>query len=400
MGRHEAAPTRRRRRWPRRLLFGVLALVVLFYAGGGWYFSSVIDQRALDGAERRASLDPEYDVVVTSAADGQVTIARGSEWPDELTTPGLWGLRWDGGYGQLGDIVASGEGDQVTRELTVIDGSPPAAGSPAEVDPRAYPSIESTGLRSKDLSVPGPLGDYPAWFVNGKDLPLVIVVHGNSMSRLDNVRLLPALHRAGFPTLSITYRNDEGAPEDPSGKLRYGLTEWEDLEAAVRFAEGHTSRGVFLMGDSMGGGVIASFLQRSDLARLVDAVVLDAPMLDFSSTVDDNASREPLVGSVKLPSSLTYVAKQLAAWRFGVDWDQLNYLADTSRYDVPFLVFHGEQDTTVPISTSEAFAQARPDIVTLARCPGVDHIECWNLDPGAYERQMLRFLRDAVPPAA
>ena len=34
--------------------------------------------------------------------------------------------------------------------------------------------------------------------------------------------------------------------------------------------------------------------------------------------------------------------------RFDVDWPALDYLEDTSRYDVDFLVFHGTADTTVP----------------------------------------------------
>ena len=125
-----------------------------------------------------------------------------------------------------------------------------------------------------------------------------------------------------------TYRNDTGAPEDPSGKLRYGLTEWRDLEAAVQYALDSGATDVVLAGYSMGGGVIMAFLQRSKLRDDVRAVILDAPMLDFSATVDDNASREEDVPGVPLPSSLTAVAKQIAAWRFGVEWDQLNYLAN------------------------------------------------------------------------
>ena len=31
----------------------------------------------------------------------------------------------------------------------------------------------------------------------------------------------------------FTYRNDPGAPEDPSGQLHYGATEWRDVEAAA-----------------------------------------------------------------------------------------------------------------------------------------------------------------------
>ena len=149
----------------------------------------------------------------------------------------------------------------------------------------------------------------------------VIVVHGNSLSAADGLRMVPILTGAGYPTLVATYRNDPGAPADPSGKLRYGLTEWEDLEAMVRYALDEGSDGVVLDGYSMGGAVIMAFLQRSELADQVRAVILDAPMLDFSETVDDNASREEIAPGVPLPSSLTDVAKWIAAKRFDVDWD-------------------------------------------------------------------------------
>src|SRR4029450_4095664 len=97
------------------------------------------------------------------------------------------------------------------------------------------------------------------------------------------------------------------------------------------------------------------------------------------------ASRETLIGPIELPPSLTFAAKQIAGLRYGVNWDELNYLADAEKLEAPFLVFHGEQDQTVPISTSVAFAKERSDIVTLVRCPDADHIECWNLDPSAVD---------------
>ena len=74
------------------------------------------------------------------------------------------------------------------------------------------------GLEVDDVQIDGTTRGVPG-VVRGRrpDASWVIVVHGNSMSRLDNVRWLPALHEAGYPTLTITYRNDGGAPEDPSG---------------------------------------------------------------------------------------------------------------------------------------------------------------------------------------
>jgi pimeloyl-ACP methyl ester carboxylesterase len=206
----------------------------------------------------------------------------------------------------------------------------------------------------------------------------------------------PPFENAGYPTLTITYRNDAGAPEDPSGLLRYGLTEWKNLEAAVEYAIERGSAGVVLMGVSMGAGVIAAFLQRSDLAEEVRALVLDAPMLDFSQTIDDNASRErlPVIGT-PLPPGLTAMAKMIARVRWGIEWSDLDYLDDPSIFSMPILVFHGTRDETVPIATSDELKRLVPE-TQLVRCPGAGHIECWNLDQQAYESKMISFLDDAT----
>ena len=104
----------------------------------------------------------------------------------------------------------------------------------------------------------------------------------------------------------------------------------------VRYALDQGSDGVVLDGYSMGGGIVMAFLQRSELAGEVRAVILDAPMLDFSTTVDDNASREtlPVIGA-PLPSSLTAVAKWMADRRFDVDWPALDYLDDRAATRLP-----------------------------------------------------------------
>jgi pimeloyl-ACP methyl ester carboxylesterase len=375
----------------RRLLIGLSAFAVIFYLGGGFYFSNVLNEEALDGAARRASLDPVYDLVVTDVAGQRITLSPEGD-PGQLTDDGVFGLTWEGGYGQVGAILKERDGS-VEREFSLVSGSPPSKGTTAELEVRAWPDPESAGVTSVDVSVETPLGSQPAWFVPGDRDAWAIVVHGNSTSRLDGLRMVPILADLGYPTLVISYRNDAGGPADPSGRLKYGLTEWEDLEASVRYVVEQGARRVVLIGYSMGGGVVMAFLQRSDLAGLVDAVILDAPMLDFSTTVDDNASREtlPVVG-LPLPPSLTATAKWIADRRFDIGWDELDYLATPKRYRVPFLVFHGTADTTVPIATSEEFAELRPKLVTLVRCPKVEHIACWNQDPDAYAGRVNSFL--------
>jgi pimeloyl-ACP methyl ester carboxylesterase len=374
-----------------------MVAVVVPYLGGGWYFSSLIRSRALDGAERRTSMELEPTLVVRGIAGGtiELAVAEGADEPS-LGLDGLFGLRWRGGYGQVG-AVERRRGDVVARSFRLVRGNPPVVGDLAELDPRAFPDPASAGVDVIEVAFPGPLGSYPAWFVPTDGPTWVVLVHGNSMSRLDNVRLLPSLRDLGYPTLSITHRNDAGAPRDPSGLLRYGLTEWEDLEAAIRYALDRGSEGVILIGDSMGAAVIAAFLQRSELAGAVRGLVMDAPMLDLSRTVDDNASREevPLLGT-PLPPGMTALAKWLARLRFGVEWDDLDYLRDPSIYRVPILVFHGTGDLTVPITTTDRFAALVPG-ARVVRCEGADHIGCWNVDPESYEAELTKFLRSVAP---
>jgi len=110
-------------------------------------------------------------------------------------------------------------------------------------------------------------------------------------TRQETLRLLSVVHDAGFAALVITYRNDEGQPADPSGQYRYGATEWRDLEGAVQYALGQGATAVIPVGISMGGGIVASFLQHSPLASRAVGVVLDAPMLNLGSAVDYGATQ-------------------------------------------------------------------------------------------------------------
>jgi len=391
----EAKPRPRRRRL-RRLLWWLAILVVAFHVGGGWYFSGVMHERALSGEARRASRDFDPDVTVQAITEDTIVLRAidPDDPPSGLDLPGVYGLRWEGGHGTVGGVL-SAQGDDVARAFRIVTGSAPATGTRAELDFVTYLSPAEAGVDAADVTVPGPSGDLPAWFVEGSRDTWVVLVHGNSMSRLDNVRWLPALRDAGYPTLTIGYRNDEGAPEDPSGLLRYGLTEWMDLEASVTHALEHGARDVVLMGDSMGGGVIADFMERSAHEADVRALVLDAPMLNFSSTVDDNAAREPLLGPVTVPPSLTWVAKQMATIRFGVAWDELDYITPWT-VDVPTLIIHGDEDLTVPIATSREAAQRFPDTIAFHVCPGADHVECWNSDPEAMQALVTGFLSDVL----
>jgi pimeloyl-ACP methyl ester carboxylesterase len=197
--------------------------------------------------------------------------------------------------------------------------------------------------------------------------------------------------RAGLPVLDIAYRNDAGAPADPSHRYGWGATEWRDLEAAVQYARGHGAQQVVLFGSSMGGSIVASFLEHSASASLVRGIVLDAPALDFRATVDFGATQRSLPLGLPIPGVLTSTAEWIAGWRYDVDWPALDYLPGDWLH-VPALVFHGTADQTVPVSTSDAFRAAHPALVQEVRVPGAGHVASWNADPAGYSAREVAFL--------
>jgi alpha-beta hydrolase superfamily lysophospholipase len=248
------------------------------------------------------------------------------------------------------------------------------------------------GIPVQDVLVPGPLGPLPAWYFPGPGSTVVIGVHGQNGTRKDVLRVIDIVCRRGFPALAITYRNDLGAPRDPSGYLRYGHTEWSDLEAAVRWSLAQGARSVVLAGQSMGASIVAAFLKRSPLAPKVARVLLDAPMLDLRGVIDYQAGRHliPVIG--RLPAPLIRAATRIAAARFGVDWSAISYLDETTWLTVPALVTHGDDDLRVPISASLRLNELKPSLVTFEVFPGAGHLESWNTDRSRYTSLVEAFL--------
>jgi hypothetical protein len=381
------AVSRRRRRLRRILKWTAVVLLVLaLIAVGGvtWYYSDQLRQDLLVVTHD----SPEYTVDVLTVEDDRVVLER----TDDTVLEGIHGLEWPSGYGQVDEILAL-EGPHVEREFRVLQGSL-AAGDRVRMDRWAFPEDPelSHGIAFEDVTFPGELGEYPAWMIRGNEDTWVVFVHGKGATRREALRTLPVAVDLGLPSLPITYRNDEGAPASGDGRYGLGNTEWKDLEAAVDFAMDRGAGGVVLVGYSMGGAIVTTFLLRSSRADLVRGVILDAPVLDWGATVDLGGEQRGL------PQALTSMAKSLSAIRFGIDWDALEKLDEADRFDVPILLFHGDSDGRAPIHVSDEFAAARPDIVTYVRVDGAEHVGSWNVDPGRYESHVRDFLKSVALP--
>lgn len=358
----------------------VLLLVVVVLAAG-WFYSGQIEDGAL-----LVKQDPtKYEVEVAALDDGLVTL----RFPTEKALrkePGTMGLEWPGGYGRIGETIQV-DGSQAIREYTQLEGNL-AVGELVRIDKFAYPGdpARAHGIPFEEIEFTSPLGKLTAWQINGSEDTWVIFVHGRGASRGEALRMLPVVDRAGLPSLVITYRNDEGAPEDPSGYYWYGITEWQDLEAAARYALANGAADLVVVGYSMGGGIVANFLYQSPLADRVVGVILDSPMLDLGATLDLAAQNR------NLPAFLTALVKTISGFRFGIDWEALDYLPRADEISVPILLFHGGADKTVPVSTSETLAESRPDLVTYLLFEDAPHVGAWNVDSATYEAAVSEFI--------
>ncbi len=165
-----------------------------------------------------------------------------------------------------------------------------------------------------------------------------------------------------------------------------GLTELRDLQAAARYALSHGARRLVLVGYSMGGAIVAQFMERSPLARNVAGLVLDAPALSWKAILSFNATE------MGLPSFAADPVEWAIGARIDADWNNLDALAHPGDFHLPILLFHGTEDKLVPIASSDQFAKELPGWVTYYRVPHAGHTEAWNVDPGLYEQRLTAFL--------
>jgi pimeloyl-ACP methyl ester carboxylesterase len=309
------------------------------------------------------------------------------ESTEESRRPGVHGLEWQGGRAIVGPIVSEGDG-VVARRLRDVDGYL-APGMEVAFNPTVWSGDPSTalGIPSRTVAIRGELGPMPAWLVPGREPTWAIVVHGINSTPQTGLRVVPALHRAGLPTLLITYREDLGAPASPDGFHHMGSTEWRDLAAATRFALAHGAKQLILVGYSMGGAIVTQFMERSALAPKVSGLVLDAPVLDWQAVLSFNATE------MGLPALLSRPVEWAIGARIDAEWESLDTIQHPEEFQLPILLFHGTEDEVVPISTSDEFAAELPDRVTYYRVPEAGHTEEWNVDPRLYERQLGGFLR-------
>ncbi len=371
---------RRRKFWAIGGGSTLLVLVVLLIAVV-WFYSGEIQSGAFE-----VDHEPdEFDLEIVSMVGTLITLTAAEGDPD-LDQPGTMGLRGESGYLHVGEIVSIFD-DKIERAFAPFDGEL-SEGDRVRYERSAFPENprRAYGLDYTDVVYQATLGPMPAWFVPGESSTWAIMVHGRTATREETLRALSIANRTGLPVLSIAYRNDPDAPQDPGGEYQFGINEWQDLHSAVEYALANGADDVVLFGFSMGGGLVSHFMIESELAENTVGLVLDAPMLNLTSALR-------LAGEQRgLPQWLPWLAARLTSVRFDVDWGELDVREELLAMDVPMLLFHGTGDETIPVSQSDEFAEDAGTNVTYVRVEEAEHVGAWNVDPQGYESAIVEWL--------
>lgn len=236
-------------------------------------------------------------------------------------------------------------------------------------------------------------GDMDAWYLPAPGTTWVIHIHGLNATPAEPEVLFAPLQEAGYPQLSITYRNDESQPADPSGYHRYGADEWEDIQGAVDFARDNGASEIVFAGYSTGASHALSYVYRHNFDD-IGGVITDSGNVDIGWTIDYQGSQESLpVIPMNVPPTMAWVAKFFTSLRIDVNWKTLDYIDRAERsLRVPVLAFHGTDDESVPIEQSLVLQEANPELVKVVVVEGAGHVESFEVDYDRYVDEVLTFL--------
>ena len=233
------------------------------------------------------------------------------------------------------------------------------------------------------------------WAPDGGARLVLALVHGVHEHSGRYAWLAGQLLLAGVEVWAVDLRG-HGQSDGPRGDVERFDDYLDDLDLVLgRAREAAAGRPLVVMGHSMGGLVVARALTLGRLGA-VDGVVLSSPALAVAAPallqkvapfvarwaprlpagrLDVSAlSRDPTVGRAYQEDPLNTV-RPVAA-RLG--WEILQAVravrARPEAFDLPLYVFHGTEDTIVPVEATRWLADAAPSShLTVQEHPGLRH---------------------------
>lgn len=366
--------------WLIAALLTVLGLVVIGYVGVGWYFSGKLFK-----------LEPQkvsYDQSI-QAVDGDSYSIKGSAYDIDGI---VGGIRPNGSMIGIFEPPSKTDAQSETSTRKLRDGADPkpVVGDALSLQGNVWITNpkEALGIDYNEVQYLSPVGAMDAWVIPGaKRDSWTIGVHGIGANKNELLRFIKPVTAAGNTMMIINYRGDVGSPAPPDGRNHFGDTEWQDLEAAVRYAKSQGAKQIQLYGLSLGGSITQNYLRRSNDAQTTNIthVVLDSPALDWNEILRHRVKK------MGFPAMVSKPGKDFAKLRAGIDFGRITTRPGSIKHQT--LIIHNKNDTSVPQAASKRVAQAQPSTVTFVDFGSGGHIRAWNHDPVRYESLVTNFLQ-------
>ncbi|XPP25383.1 MAG: alpha/beta hydrolase family protein [Leucobacter sp.] len=297
---------------------------------------------------------------------------------------GVYNLLFErGGWVQLGNEVEDRGSKRIARTITgTSEGFSPRAGDLASWSGIYYSSPEDAGLEHQEIVINAPAGHAPAWRIDGDLSTWAIHIHGLGSSRAGTLRGVQVATELGYTSLVVTYRNDGEGPHLGNGRSTLGVTEIEDVDAAIGNAIRRGAERIVLFGWSMGAAIALQLAHRAEYRELIVGLVLDSPVLNWRSVIQANCKRAGLpssAGALAMPWLMRERLARMVGLPAALPLDDFNWLKRAHELEVPTLIIHGASDDSVPFATSKRLRDQRPELVSFEAFEA-GHTLNWNTD--------------------
>ncbi|THD42626.1 MAG: alpha/beta fold hydrolase [Bradyrhizobium sp.] len=245
-----------------------------------------------------------------------------------------------------------------------------------------------TGLPVETVAIASGSGARLAgWFLPGESRRgAVLLLHGVTDTRMNLVKRMRFLNRAGFAILAIDFQA-HGMSEGRT--ITLGARESLDARAALAWLRARLpDEKIGVIAISLGGA--ATLIGDEPFAA--DALALESVYPDI-----DRATRKRFRRFVgPLAESFTRAALACGETAFGIDRRKLRPVDAIGGVSAPIFILSGARDPWTPIEEArELFACAQPPKI-LWEVAGAGHVDLYDFAPDEYRRRMVAFLTESI----
>ena len=294
-----------------------------------------------------------------------------------------------------GDLVVLGPasiaGDRLRRVvergsacILIRDGSGQLSGHLGE-DPAdfgyAHEETMISGLPAWAIPPSSPAASSGVW---------VIHVHGLGSSRSQCLRGVQAFAELGFTSLLPSYRTSLDVAPEP-GRSHLGISEWQDIEAARRYALARGARAVVFVGWSLGASIVLRTVAHAP-DNSTAGVVLVSPALDWPAII--SAQLQGLGCPRGIAKLLPYTVNLLRPQGDPViRWKEMPGTYMQKHPTIPTMILHGTEDKSVPVELSRMFVSRQSQPVRFVEFEGAHHTLEWNAAPQLWNQSVQAWCR-------